>query len=255
MMTNGNELAKRQTELALKAREGDARALRDLMESMQGYIVHMRHRFASEGLDRDDIEQACRVGILRALRTYDPARGGFPAAASAWIREEIRLLSDMMLRPVRLPQSRPLRAVQWHVMPRVRAMVAAGVPEGEALERACAEVGVSVDEAQKWLATKHSVEVGASDDGVQRHEPEYNPDPTEQIENEDRAYALSIVRRALDDDEWELLRRRVEDEVTYAAIAAERGVTQERIRQVMNSIYAKAREALLDEDLGPEALL
>lgn len=254
-MTNGSDLAKRQTELALKAREGDARALRDLMESMQGYIVHMRVKFARDGLERDDVEQACRVGILRALRTYDPARGGFPAAASAWIREEIRLLSDMMLRPVRLPQSRPLRLVQWHVMPKVRTLIASGVPEMEAMEQACADVGVSVDEAQKWLATRQSVEVGVSDEKTSRYEPDYTPDPTEDLENEDRAYAMSIVRKALTDEEWEMLRQRIDDGVTYTAMAAERGVTQERIRQIMNAILFKAREALLDEDLGPEALL
>jgi RNA polymerase sigma factor (sigma-70 family) len=251
-------LAQKQTRLAMAAKAGDRHALAELMASMQGYIVAVRNKFGPQGLDRDDIEQACRVGILRALPTFDPARGAFAAAASNWIREEIRLLSDMMLRPVRVPRSRPLRLVQWKVGPMVRELVASGVNDRDAVETACGELGVSVKEYEQFHASRNTVRVAAGDDNEasEVYEPEHTPDPTEDLAASDREYAMSIVRAALTDLEWQVLSSYIVEGMTQEKIGKRiGGVSSERVRQRLATAIFKAREALLDEDLDAEALL
>lgn len=259
---NGSELVKHQTKLAIKAKAGDKRALAELFRAMQPYVVDMRRRFASDQLDREDVEQACRLGILRALQDFDPAKGSIGAISAAWMREEIRKLSDLTLRPVRLPQSRPLKKVQWQVLPRVRKLMAGGMDEESAQIQATEEAGVSMDELRGFLASRQTVPIGArvadhdSTEKMGEHfEPSHEPDPLNDMAEDDRRYALQIVESSVSAKDWDVLTARMFRDETFEVIGARYGVTKERARHLFREAVARAAQALDQEGLGPEALL
>lgn len=257
---NGADMVKHQTDLAIRAKAGDKRALAELFKAMQPYVVDMRRRFASDQLDREDVEQACRLGILRALQDFDPAKGSIGAISAAWMREEIRKLSDLTLRPVRLPQSRPMRRIQWQVLPRVRQLMARGMDEDSAQVQATKEVGVSMDELRLFLASRQTVPIrtpgpGDGHDEGEHHEPSHTPDPLEGMAEDDSRYALRIVEGAVSAKDWDVLTTRMFHDETFEVIGARYGVTKERARHLFREAVARAAQALDQEGLGPEALL
>lgn len=258
---NGAELVKHQTDLAIRAKAGDKRALAELFRAMQPYVIDMRRRFASDQLDREDVEQACRLGILRALQDFDPAKGSIGAISAGWIRNEIQRLAETSLRPVRLPQSRPMRRIQWQVLPRVRRLMAGGMDEESAQVQATEEVGVSMDELRGFLASRQSVPIksaGAGDrdrNEGESFEPSHQPDPLGDMAEDDRRYALRIVEDAVSAKDWDVLTSRIFRDETFEVIGARYGVTKERARHLFREAVARAAQALDQEGLGPEALL
>jgi RNA polymerase sigma factor (sigma-70 family) len=61
-------------------------------------------RYRTPGLDRADLVQEGCVGILRALRRFDPDRGvPFSAYAALWIRQALQELRSDFIRPLRVP--------------------------------------------------------------------------------------------------------------------------------------------------------
>lgn len=253
-------LVQKQNRLAVAAKAGDKRALAELFDAMQPYVIDMRRRYSSPQLDHEDVEQACRLGILRGLRDFDPAKGTIAAVSGAWMREEIRKLSDNSLRPVRLPQSRPLKKIQWQVMPRVRRLMAGGMDEDAANIMAAEEAGVSMDELRGFLASRETVPIGApvgdrdSNDG-QHFEPSEEPDPLEAVVASDREEALRVVRFAVSEKDWDVLTGRLFRDETFESIGARYGVSKERARHLLRDAIARAALALKEEGLGPEALL
>ena len=90
--------------LARRARSGDARAKRRLVECNLRLVVSLARRYRGLGLDLLDLIQEGNVGLLAAADSYDPSREvRFASYASSCIRREIcRALSNRS-RLVRLP--------------------------------------------------------------------------------------------------------------------------------------------------------
>ena len=90
--------------LARRARGGDARAKRRLVECNLRLVVSLARRYRGLGLDPLDLIQEGNVGLLAAADSYDPSREvRFASYASSCIRREIcRALSNRS-RLVRLP--------------------------------------------------------------------------------------------------------------------------------------------------------
>jgi len=79
----------RELQLVALAKEGDHSAQTDLLTMHEGMCRVLAHK-ASRGYPRadfDDLLQAAKLGLLRATRTFDPARGyTFMTYAVGWIR-------------------------------------------------------------------------------------------------------------------------------------------------------------------------
>lgn len=64
-------------------RPGEEKVIRDFLP----LVKHVAATFIGPGVLYDDLVQAGRIGVLRAIRTYDPSRGAtFPTWASRRIR-------------------------------------------------------------------------------------------------------------------------------------------------------------------------
>ncbi len=94
------------------AAAGDAAACERLVEAFLPSIAGVARIYrGTPGVERSELMQEGVVGLLRAARRYDPARGTpFWAYASWWVRQAMQQLVAEMTRPVAL-SDRPLRGL------------------------------------------------------------------------------------------------------------------------------------------------
>ena len=87
--------AKRERELVVATEGGDKEACRKLIDSFLPAIRGLARRFAANsGVQQNELTQEGIVGLLFAVRRYDPRLGTpFWAYASFWVRKAIRACS------------------------------------------------------------------------------------------------------------------------------------------------------------------
>ena len=80
----------------LRVREGDSKAEEELITENEGLVRSIAVRFVGRGTEFDDLYQLGMIGMLRAIRTFDPERGcAFSTYAVPLIIGEIkRFLRD-----------------------------------------------------------------------------------------------------------------------------------------------------------------
>lgn len=80
------------------------RAVNDIELSDHIGLVHrVARRYMGLGIEYDDLVQAGMMGALRAIKTYDPARGRFSTYATPWIRQSIVREIQNHSRTIRVP--------------------------------------------------------------------------------------------------------------------------------------------------------
>jgi RNA polymerase primary sigma factor len=92
-----------ETTLAARIAAGDDQARAHLVEANLRLVVSIAKRYTGNGLDLADLIGAGNLGLLRAARDYQPARGRFSTYAAWWIRQAIRRSLDTDARTIRLP--------------------------------------------------------------------------------------------------------------------------------------------------------
>jgi RNA polymerase sigma factor (sigma-70 family) len=92
------------TELAVRAQRGDRAAGEELVERALPLIQRVAGRYAGRDVERADLVQEGVLGLLRALRRFDPERGvPFTAYAGWWLRQSMQQAIAEQSRAVRLP--------------------------------------------------------------------------------------------------------------------------------------------------------
>lgn len=66
---------------------------------------YMMAKSGANDWDMDDLTQEAYLGMRRAERRFDPARGTFTTYARSWIRQNAMLWRDAMAYPVRIPRT------------------------------------------------------------------------------------------------------------------------------------------------------
>jgi RNA polymerase sigma factor (sigma-70 family) len=100
----------RQKRLARRAKT-DRKAQQELLKELKRLIEREAGKQLGQGLDRDELEQEGRLGVLRAIQAYTPRRGAsFATYARYWIHGEMRRAIANHGRTVRNPEYRVLAA-------------------------------------------------------------------------------------------------------------------------------------------------
>ena len=103
--------------LARKAKEGDEKALKKLVESNLRFVVSVAKQYIGYGLPFSELIAAGNLGLLEAAKRFDPERGvKFISYAVWWIRQAIMQALSQQTGAVRIPLK------QSHLISRIGAI-------------------------------------------------------------------------------------------------------------------------------------
>lgn len=93
--------------LARRARAGDTRAIRELVQANLRFVVTVAKQYEGRGLPLSDLIQQGNLGLMNAAEKFDPERGvKFISYAVWWIRQAIHAALAHHSRAVRVPLNR-----------------------------------------------------------------------------------------------------------------------------------------------------
>jgi len=91
-------------ELSRRAKQGDARARKRLIEKNLRLVVSVAKRYRGYGLPFEDLIQEGNIGLMKAVEKFDPDRGfRFSTYATWWIRQAVQRAVADKGRTIRVP--------------------------------------------------------------------------------------------------------------------------------------------------------
>jgi RNA polymerase primary sigma factor len=248
--------------LARRAREGSGRALNDLVEANLGFVVKIAHEYRDMGLPFEDLLNEGNLGLIRAARRFDSARGTkFITFAVWWIRKSILAALSQNAGLVRIPDHhrRRLRRIRQTEQSLVRELGRSPRREevAEALAHGPAEMDAALLHDLKGRSLGEAV-------GRDRDTPlsELLADETASTGEEDylRREATELVAEAL--HELDPRQRRVLEyrfglsggpALVLREAGRRLGLSRERVRQIEVSATRRLRRILLRRlSAGPQ---
>jgi RNA polymerase sigma-32 factor len=245
-------------ELAKRFRnDSDLAAARQLVLSHLRFVVHIARGYGGYGLPVGDLVQEGNVGLMKAVKRFDPTMGvRLVSFAVHWIRAEIHEYVLKNWRLVKIATTKAQRKLFFNLRRMKKNLAWLSKDETEAMAR---DLGVSTAEVtdmeQRLSARDLSFDPAPDADdedsyGPSVYLPSPDADPAIQVENEQHegnttaGLAAAIAR--LDARSQGILKRRwmAEDKATLHELAAEYGVSAERIRQIEASAMAKLKGML-----------
>ena len=235
--------------LSKRAQAGDSRARAKLIEKNLRLVVSVAKRYRGMGLPFDDLIQEGNLGLMKAVERFDPDLGyQFSTYATWWIRQAIvRAVADKG-RTIRLP------AHTWDKARRVGGATSRLYAELEREptdEEVAEHLGWTIEEVLRAMSATPdatSLNQPVSEDGAAELgdfvEDERASDTLEAVLSEMETSQLKEAITHLPERiRYVLLRRYGLDNwnhATLAELAAELGITRERVRQLQR----KAEEML-----------
>jgi RNA polymerase sigma-32 factor len=251
----------REEEMALARRfheNQDLDAARDLVLSHLRFVVHIARGYLGYGLPVGDLIQEGNVGLMKAVKRFDPEMGvRLVSFAVHWIRAEIHEYVIRNWRLVRVATTKAQRKLFFNL----RRMKKNLGWLSEAETRAVAgELGVDTGEVREMERRLSARDLSfdplpdAGDDEIAASPSLYLPaaeaDPATIVEQDqwDGAVASSLASalEGLDERSRTVIRSRWlgEEKKTLQDLAADYGVSAERIRQIEAAALVRLRSAM-----------
>jgi len=252
-------------ELALRWRDQqDSAAGERLVRANLRYVVAIALTYRRYGLRLGDLVAEGNVGVVTALRKFDPDKGTrFVTYAAYWIRA---FILNYVIRSWSLvgSGSGPLRSKLFFRLRRERARIANLTSEREAaMEQLAGQLGTTVEKLTPMLQRLESRDISldqlAFADGEQtRLDMLASADSAQDeiVEHHEREAILGgrvrTALSALDKRERFIVEQRMlaDEELSLAEIGRRLGVSRERARQLEARAKKKLRKSLADLEPG-----
>jgi RNA polymerase sigma-32 factor len=249
--------AEEEHDLAVKLHDtNDLDAARRLVLAHLRFVVHVARGYAGYGLPLGDLVQEGNVGLMKAVKRFDPSVGvRLVSFAVHWIRAEIH---EYVLRNWRLVKVATTKAQRKLFFNLRKAKKHLGWLNRQETEAVAKDLGVSAREVNEMERRLSSYDVSFDPDPTDDEDfapaaylPSPNSDPAKAVEREDfdsdAHDRLDAALAKLDARSRDILARRwlTDDKVTLHELAAEYDVSAERIRQIEANAIAKLRAQMV----------
>ncbi|APR03541.1 RNA polymerase sigma factor RpoH [Thauera chlorobenzoica] len=247
-----------EVELATRLREeADVEAARQLVMSHLRVVVAIARGYLGYGLPHADLIQEGNVGLMKAVKRFDPTRGvRLVSFAIHWIKAEIHEYILKNWRLVKIATTKAQRKLFFNLRSLKRDSTTLNPGEVDAIATQLGVKPEEVVEMETRLGGRDIPLDAGSDDEDERFAPiAYLPDPhaepSEVLEQAQLAHlqdrGLKSALAGLDERSRAIVQRRwlTEDgSATLHELAAEYGVSAERIRQIEAKAMQKMRGML-----------
>ncbi|NMG33078.1 RNA polymerase sigma factor RpoH [Azoarcus sp. TTM-91] len=249
-----------EVELATRLRdEGSVEAARKLVMSHLRVVVAIARGYLGYGLPHADLIQEGNIGLMKAVKRFDPTRGvRLVSFAIHWIKAEIHEYILKNWRLVKIATTKAQRKLFFNL----RSMKQdSGTLSSDEVRAVATQLGVKPEEVVEMETRLGGRDIpldAGSDDDEDRYAPiAYLPDPhaepSEVLEQAQMAHlqdsGLRNALASLDDRSRQIVQRRWLNEdqsATLHELAAEYGVSAERIRQIEAKAMQKMRGMLAE---------
>ena len=247
-----------EVDLATRLRDdGDVDAARQLVMSHLRVVVAIARGYLGYGLPHADLIQEGNIGLMKAVKRFDPARGvRLVSFAIHWIKAEIHEYIIKNWRLVKIATTKAQRKLFFNLRGMKKDSTTLQPAEVQSI---ATQLGVKPEEVveMETRLTGRDIPLDAgSDDDDERFAPiAYLPDPhaepSEVLAQTQLAHlqdtGLKSALASLDDRSRTIVQRRwltEGDSATLHELAAEYGVSAERIRQIEVKAMQKMRGML-----------
>ncbi len=250
--------------LSRRARAGDAEAERQLIEANLRLVISLARRYVHRGLSLLDLIEEGNVGLLHAVRKFDPDRGTrFSTYATWWIRQAIVRALANQARMVRLPVHVELRLSQYAKAQRALTQELGRTPTPREIADRLGRTVEQVEDLEHLRQQRTlSLDAPAGSGGtgtLQDVIPDPDGPPGAGLAATLRARAdLAGVLQDLSDQERRVIAGRFglggEEPMTLEAIGKQMGVTRERVRQIEAAALKRLGALLAARGVHPSDL-
>ena len=243
--------------LALRYRtEGDLEAARQLVLSHMRYVVRVARGFTGYGLPQADLIQEGNIGLMKAVKHFDPMRGvRLVSFAVHWVRAQIYDYVLRNWRMVKVATTKAQRKLFFNLRKNRARLEWMKLKEVETLAD---DLDVSPEAVLEMESRMSGTDIpfdADDDDDDHRpapagylHDMRYNPEAlaTQADDAAARGDSVDQALTALDPRSRDIVRRRWLDEKkpTLHELAKEYGVSAERIRQIEKKALSVMKNTL-----------
>ena len=236
---------------------GDLDAARTLIMSQLRFVVHIARSYSGYGLQFADLIQEGNVGLMKAVKRFDPEVGVRLASyAVHWIRAEIHEFVIRNWKLVKVATTKAQRKLFFNLRKAKKHLGWLSQDETAAVAK---DLGVGESEVTEMEQRLYSHDVAFDPVSAEDEENVYSPalylassdeDPAIALEADDwnaqASDALRVALEDLDDRSHEILGSRwlTEEKKTLQELADQFGVSAERIRQIENNAIKKLRSTM-----------
>ncbi len=249
-------------ELARRLRdEDDLEAARRLVLSHLRLVIAVARGYLGYGLPHADLIQEGNIGLMKAVKRFDPDRGvRLVSFAIHWIKAEIHEYILRNWRLVKIATTKAQRKLFFNLRSMKQGLATLGADEVKAV---ASQLGVKPEEVVEMETRLSGADVSlepTTDDEDERFAPiaylaaDHGNEPLVQLERKDydrlQDEGLRGALAKLDDRSRDIVRRRWltddgEEAATLHELAAEYGVSAERIRQIEAKAMQKMKGHLV----------
>lgn len=251
--------AEQEYDLAVRYRdEGDIEAARQLVMANLRFVAHVARGYAGYGLPLADIVQEGNIGLMKAVKRFDPDMGvRLVSFAVHWIKAEIHEFVIKNWRIVKVATTKAQRKLFFNLRKLKKDLSYLSPDEAEVIAENLDVDVKTVFEMERRLDGRDVGLEPGTDEGEDNsiapiaYLEQQNADPALLLENSDwqdrKEDLLLHAMSELDDRSRDILASRwlVEEKATLHELADRYNVSAERIRQLEQNAMKKLKAAVV----------
>ena len=235
----------------------DVDAARQLVLSHLRVVVSTARHYMGYGLPQADLIQEGNIGLMKAVKRFDPDRGvRLVSFALHWIKAEIHEYILKNWRLVKLATTKAQRKLFFNLRSMKQGLGSLGPDETAAIAK---ELNVKPEEVREMETRMSGQDIGLDptvDDGEESYSPiaylaSPDDEPVEVLAREQNERlqheGLTAALTSLDERSRRIIQARwlnEEGSATLHELAAEFGISAERVRQIEAKAMKKMRELI-----------